>query len=360
MRLPLLAPLLPLLACPDETGDKVGGLDSGDVVCDRIHGATGILKYGYDDAGTAESEDDAWSVHFPNTAPDGLTRTTGVSGPLSDGVTLVALFGGRLLVSTDDGCTWDDDGGVLPSTGDWLLNAQGSTLYAFDRASSAGGFSKDDGASWTATEASEPFVGLPVADASVAGKLRGVQARGVVTTDDDGTNWDVSGTVPSGTLVGAAVWPGGLDTIVAATTEGVYLSRTAGTAWDDIGASLITAGITPSRVAIHPSNADVIWTAGSDENGGVIEATTNAGASWKPVAAQRNVDLDPAAALWPDPNEADVLLSHFDVADGDGSVTMYRFFSGNIESHIVSTYRGLSDIAFLPDGSWIAGVDSVP
>lgn len=352
--------LLPLLGCPENTGDKVGNLDSGDLVCDRIDGASGIVKYAYDDGGTSESEDDAWSVNFPNSAPDGLTRTTGVSGPLSDGETWAALFGGRWLLSTDEGCTWDDKGGVLPSTGDWQLDAQGTTVYAWDRASSAGAFSKSDGASWTATDASEPFVAFPVADPGVAGKLRGVQARGVVTSDDDGTNWDVSAASPAGTLTGAAVWPGGIDTIVAATSEGVFLSRSGGGGWDEIGVALETAGIVPSGVAIHPSDADTIWVIGTDTNGPVIEITTDAGLNWSLVVAQRNVDLDVTAALWPDPTEADVLLSHFDSGDGDGSITMYRFFAGNIESHKVSSYRGISDIGFLPDGSWLAGVDSVP
>lgn len=364
MRFPLFAvfvpTLLPLFGCPEQTGDKVGGVDSNDIECDRIHGATGIVKYGYDDAGTLDSEDDSWEAHFPESAPDGLTRTTGISGPLSDGVSWAALFGGRLLVSADEGCTWDDQGGVLPSTGDWQLDAQGNTLYAWDRASSAGAFSTSDGASWTATEASEAFIGFPVADPNVASKLRGVQARGVVTTDDDGTNWAVSGTLPAGSLTGAVVWPGGLDTVVAATSEGVFLSRSGGGGWDEIGTALETAGIVPSGVAIHPGNADTIWVIGTDDNGPIIEITTDAGANWSLVVAQRNVDLDLAAALWPDPNEANVLLSHFDSSEGDGSIAMYRFFSGNIETHKVSTYRTISDISFLPNGGWIAGVDSVP
>lgn len=360
MRHVSLVSLAFLVACPETTGDKVGTLDSGDVVCDRVHGARGVVRYGYDDAGTPASEDDEWSVHFPDTAPDGVTKTTGVGGPLLDGESYAAIFGGRLLISSDAGCNWDDQGGVLPSTGDWRIFTANGTLYAFDRASSAGAFSEDDGASWTATDASEPFIGLPVADPSIPGKLRGVQARGVVSTDDRGVNWYVSGTVPAGTVTGAAVWSGGLDSIIVATVDGVSVSRTGGNSWDEAGAALIAAGIAPARVAIHPSNADQLWVSGTDDNGGIIESSADGGTTWSLVAAQRNIDLDLSAELWPDPNEADVLLSHFDSAEGDGTVVMYRLFGGNIESHKVSTYRGMSDIAFLDDGGWIAGVDSVP
>lgn len=163
-----------LLACTDKSSDDPRTFDSDTAgVCGRVRGANGILLY----------EDGGDDLHAPTEPPDDV-HTTGVTGPVGSGSGMIAAYGGNVLVSADTGCNWEEAGN-LPAGGDWALVAAGTRVYAFDRASSTGARSDDLGETWTPFDSVEPFLDPPVWDG--ASRLRGVQARGVATSDDGGT-----------------------------------------------------------------------------------------------------------------------------------------------------------------------------
>ncbi|MBM4389994.1 MAG: hypothetical protein FJ090_02620 [Deltaproteobacteria bacterium] len=339
-----------LLGCPDNEGtDKAGPIDTSGLVCDRIHGTGGVVIW--DDIST--------TPHFPDEAPDAETKMSSVAGPLGDGVSWIGMFGPQVMVSDDSGCNWDFNGSGLPVGGDWDLVAAGNTVYAFDRLSSQGGYSKDDGMSWTAFDSGGTWLSEVVADPAVAGRLRGVQARGVVTSEDGGANWVLTGPAPAEGLVGGVACASGLDTIFVVTATGGYLSKTGGQTWDDISASVVTDSFVPSRAAIHPDDADVLFMSGRDDDGAVIVRSTDGGASWDDAASTRQVDLDVGAPLWPAPGTGSSLASAFGSGGGDPYINVYEITVSNVATSHVGAYVGVTDIAFRDDGAWVCAVHAV-
>jgi hypothetical protein len=342
-------PLAALAACDPSSGDKLDTLDSGNIACDRIHGATGVLML----------EDGGDTFHFPTAAPDSAVDTTSTGGPLGDGVSWGAFFGGRWLTSEDSGCNWDDKGGKVPSTGDWDLVVTRDVLYAFDRASSAGATTRNGGDSWTATDSGEPFLGDVTVDPDMVGRLRGVQSRGVLTSEDDGTNWTLSASPPEASVLWGSVWAGGVDTVAAVSSTAVYLSVTGGASWTNITGSLTSESFTPARVAIHPDDADSIFVSGTDDDGGAIYWTGDGGTTWKQRALQRQVDLDGDAPLWPAPGYPEEVISAWATTEGDYGINLYRIDATGIHTVHVSSYWAVNDVSFRSDGAWIVAVSGV-
>ncbi len=341
--------VLLLFACPDDDAtDKVGTIDTSSNACDRVHGATGILVY----------EDNGDTVHFPTDAPDKETQTTSTAGPLGDGTSWMAMFGPRVMVSDDGGCNWDFNGSGLPSTGRWQLLAAGDRVYAFDELSSQAGYSTDAGKNWNAADVGGTFLAQPVAGATST-TVRGIQSRGVVTTEDGGVNWSVTATLPAVDVVAGDVFAGDTERIFVVTPTGGYTSRTGGASWDDISAAVTTDSFVPSRAAIHPDNADVLFMSGEDDDGPVIVRSTDGGASWDDAASIRQVDLDAGAPLWPVPGSGTTVLSGWATRDDDYGMNLYVVSTTGIHTSHVGSYWGLNDVSFRDDGAWIAAVHGV-
>jgi hypothetical protein len=351
-RFSLLVPLLALLGCTDkgftlDTGDLV---DTGVPQCGRVRGTEGILLY----------QDDGNAIRSPVDAPDAVDNTTGVAGPLGDDRTYVAVTNGRALQSLDGGCNWDAVGN-LPA-GDWRLVAAGSRVYAFDAASAAGARSDDLGVSWTAFDAVEAFVGeQPVVDAADTARLRGLQARGVVTSSDGGESWSVGAALPAEAtnLADADLSPGNLDVAVLAAGNGAWRTENAGTSWSPIGTDATSA------VAIHPDDGAVVFATMTDADAlTTIYRSADSGGTWSRLVDSTQVVLPTGPALWPVPGNTLQALSaegplYNENTETDG-VNVYIVTGGSgTRTSFVGTFFRVHQFAF-GDDRWVAAVDAVP
>lgn len=347
--------LLLSLACTGAVADKTLTYDSGDSgtpECGRVRGTAGILMFQADDA-----------VRAPVDAAESDTDSHSVAGPLSDGLTWMLSYGPEIQVSTDAGCNWDRVGN-LPATGWWNLVAAGDRVYAFDRDSGDAARTDDVGVSWTPFDAGEPFVGWPVVDAGDPNRLRGVQARGVVTTSDGGESWQITGTAPAGTLRDASLVPTDLDTIAVATTTGLAYTRGGGATWTEIGANLPSSkgstGYTVTRVAVHPENVDVLWARSQDSNGTTfVSRTEDHGGDWSQQASSEGSHLDEQSGLWPVPGRTDQVISSYASGVDSYGLDLHTITVG-VGTHTlhVGTYFSFNHLVIGPD-RWIAAVDGV-
>ncbi|MSQ01218.1 MAG: hypothetical protein EXR71_04890 [Myxococcales bacterium] len=335
-------------ACEPSTTDKVGGVDTSEVSCDRIHGARGVLII----------DDDV--THFPTEAPDTIVATTSVAGPLSDGG-YVAIAGGELLTSADEGCNWDEPGSRLPGAGDWDLVAAGEVVYAVDRASSSTATSTDGTLSWTASDSGEPFLGEVAFDPAVPGRLRGVQARGAVTTEDFGATWTPNATPPPAALTAGAVYGGDLGVVVATHTGGVLLSNTGGTAWEEVGVQLFADGFIGYRIAFSTDSADTIWVAGiEDGDTTAIYRTIDGGGRWDDVMSSKGHDLDADAPLWMVPDKLNGAISAWGSTQDNYGINVYEITAGeNVHTTHTSAYTNVHDVVVRDDGSLLVAVDGL-
>lgn len=348
MRLAPLLLLLPLVACSGSS-DAIyeTGADSGLPVCGRVRGTSGVLLY----------EDEGTTVRSPAEEPDATSVTTGVAGPLdADGLMWLAVTDGRVIQSVDAGCNWDT-AGYLPA-GDWALRLAGTRAYAFDRASGAGAYSADSGASWTPFDAGAPFFGLPAPTPADPVVLTGVQARGVVASTDSGATWSVKGEIPSsiGTLQAAAV--DGAGVVFVAGSEGLAASSDSGLVFTDLR---VDADVT--SLAVHPDTSDVIFYIATDATdmrsiwrlsvGGtperLVDETQLAFASDMPLYPLPGDTSAVLAGYGPVPNNEDVdSLALYTMRVGEGAKTVR-----------LTTFFQMHQLAFGPD-RWVAAVDSVP
>ncbi len=337
-----------LAACETSTTDKVGGVDTSEVSCDRIHGARGILMI------------DGDLTHFPTEQPDPMVATTSVAGPLADG-TFVAIAGGELLTSADSGCNWEEPGSRLPGAGAWDLVAAGDLVYAFDRASSSTATSTDGALSWSATESGEPFLGEVTFDAAVAGTLRGVQPRGVVTSTDFGATWTPNATPPPFPLTAGAVYGGDLAVVVATHSGGVLLSNTGGTAWEEIGIQLFADGFVGHRVIFSTDSATTIWVAGlEDGDTTAIYRTIDGGGRWDEVMTSKGYDLDEDAPIWAVPDQANGAISAWGSTQDNYGINVYEITAGeNVHTTHTSAYYNVHDVVVRDDGSLLVAVDGL-
>lgn len=345
-----------LLACSGggSTVDSTFGDDTGLTECGRLRGATGVLMY----------TEDATVVHAPTEPPEPDRYTTGVAGPLGDGVTWLAVDAGRVLQSTDSGCNWDQVG-ALPGDGWWQLLTAGDRVYAIDRDSGQGARTDDAGRTWTPFDAGEVFVGLPTVSAADPAWLRGYQSRGVVTSFDGGDSWSVTGAGPESAVVAAAVHPGDPDRIVVGTVDGVKLSTTGGGSWSDVTEGLTedagAPGVRGSAVAVHPDDADVLFALSQDGSGVyTLHRSADAGASWSRMADSDQVHLGEQSPLWPLPGAPGRVVSAYGSSVDDYGLDLYvsEVGVGTRTIHIGS-YYGMTGMAFGPD-RWIASVHGVP
>lgn len=345
----LAALSLPLVACTgkDPDGHSFDSDTAG--ICGRVRGATGILMY----------EDQGDSLHAPTDAPSTTIKTTGVAGPVGGPTGVLAVYGGSVLVSSDTGCNWSD-AGSLPSGGDWALVAAGDRVYGFDRLGSDGAWSDDLGESWTPFDTSQPFLDTPTWDG--ASRLRGVQARGVVTSEDGGGTWTLAGAPPFQPTGGTAS-PSNLDLVVIAGDAGVAISHTGGATWEDISTTLV--GIEDGPVAgLHaaasPADDNVIF-AITDGNDGTrtIQRSVDGGASWDRQGDSTQITIGDDARLYPIPSDSTMVLSSSFVPD-ENKMNLYRITAGEgIHSVGVGGYTTMQQIAIIDD-RWLAAVSAVP
>lgn len=346
----VLASLPLALGCPQPATDKLGTNDSAGAVCDRIHGATGVVLFG----------NQAADIHFPTAAPDETTVTSSVAGPLADG-TWLAVAGNELLASADEGCNWDETGGRLPATGEWELLVSGSTTWAFDRLSDATASSPDGGLSWTASTTGSPVFGTPGADATVAGRLRAVTADGVVGSDDGGATWTPLGSAPpGGPATGGATYAAAPDTHIVITSTGLAVTKTSGESWVEVGAELAADGVVLHRVVFSTDSSDIIWASGELEGFSAIFRSIDGGVSFSDVATSRSLDLDVDAPIWPVPGAPNEALSAWGTSEDNYGIHVYHVIAGErIGTTKVGAYYHVNDAGFASDGRWVFAVDGV-
>lgn len=343
--------LLPLaLGCPEPGTDKIGTGDTSPPVCDRIHGATGILLIE-----SAEGE-----IHFPTAAPDESTVTSSVAGPLADG-TWLAVAGSAVIASADEGCNWDTTGGSLPASGEWELVVSGATAWAFDRLSGAMATSLDGGLSWSASSTGSPVFGSAGADPAVSGRLRAVTAQGVVGSDDGGASWSPLGSAPPGGVAsGGDTYAAAPDTHVVITPTGLAITRTSGESWVEAAAELVADGVVIHRVAFSVDSPDILWVSGEQEGFSALFRSIDGGQTFSDVATSRSLDLEPDAPLWPIPGAPNEVLSAWGTSEDNYGINVYHVVAGDhIATTKVGAYYHVNDAAFASDGRWVFGVDGV-
>jgi hypothetical protein len=357
-----LAPLFGLLACGGDISPGGEALDtaigSGFPVCGRVNGTGGIMLY----------QQDATLVRTPAEPPGAAEVGSAVAGPLdSEGLSWRAIVGGRVLASEDAGCSWAPLG-TIAGGADWALRAGGGSdaprLYAFDRNSGSLARSTDAGASWTALDAGESFLGVPQVDPSNGDVLRGVQPRGVVTSADGGESWQLSGALPAGERAPAhaAVAPGLLDTIWVAGPGGAWRSQDGGAAWT----RTYEAG-DGDHVAIAADDPTRVWLLAYAANGLLATWTTGEGGdtpsgrllNWDRALDEAQAPLTAKARIWPIPGSPGrALAAHGPVenSSGDAAVNVYVMEAGvGTRTVRVGTFVGVNDLAFGED-RWIAAV----
>lgn len=347
MKLPLGLSVLALTACATDSTDKVNDPDTGEGACGRIHGADGVILLVDDE------------IHFPSAAPDPVARTTSIAGPLDDG-TYLAVAAGELLASSDGGCNWSELGSRLPATGEWDLVTQGATAYAFDRASAATATSTDGALSWSAADAGEPFLGDVVADAAVAGRLRGVQVRGVVTSEDAGATWNVAPGAPPAALTSGAVYAGDLQIAAATWSGGVVVTHNGGESWDEIGGELSTRGLAPTRVLFSTDSPDALWALGTQGDDVYLYSTVDGGQNWTDVTSSKAIDLEADAQLHAIPGVLNGVATSWGSSEDNYGINVYEVLAGdNTHTTHTTAYYHVHDIHFRADGGWMIAVDGI-
>jgi hypothetical protein len=343
--------LLPLVACSGSDDGSIyeTGYQSDFPACSRVRGTEGVVLY----------QDDGTTVRSPAEEPNAETITSGVAGPLdTDGLVYVAATGARVILSTNAGCDWDT-AGYLPD-GDWALRVAGGRIYAFDRRSAAAASSEDQGASWSVLDASEPFVGVPVVDPSDAQRLRGVQARGVVSSVDGGATWTVDGTIPDtiGTLVSADVSAGDLSSVAVGGSDGVAVSTDGGVTW-----STLDVEGTVASVALHPESSASMFYIAPDSAGLLTVWRSEAAGSPDRLAEASQIEFDATMRLYPLPGDPTAAVAGYGPVpnnDGIDSLALYTFRQGEGARTLrLTTFFHMHQLTFGPD-RWLAAVDAVP
>lgn len=337
-----------LAACTGDDPIYDTGTPPGTPQCGRVRGTTGVLLY----------QGGGDTVASPNDVPDATSRTTSVAG--LDDLTYLAVTDGRVLRSEDAGCNWQA-AGALPSDRRWALVAAGSRVYAFDADGGDGARTDDGGLNWTAFSAGEAFAAAPTVDAADPDRLRGVQARGVVTSSDGGDTWPVSGDLPAElpAPTTAAATPANLDEIIIGGVGGAWRTLNGGRSWT---AAYAVGDV--ASVAVYPDDGDVVYLHALDAEGvAAIWRTEDAGGDWQKLVDAGSVEMGGVMPLWPVPGDARTVLSGYgpvDNSEGDPSLALY-VVNADTGTHSVriTDYFAIHGMAFGAD-RWVAAVDSIP
>lgn len=346
----LLAPAL-VAACADAPfGVDTGSLsDTGGTACGRVRDTEGILVY----------QDNGNSVRAPLEAPSTTQVTTGVAGPLTDGTSYVAVTDGQTMHSSDGGCNWTRMGSI--PAGNWELVAAGARVYGFDTHSTAAAWSDDFGQSWTPFDVGEPFIGgIPVVDISDPARIRGLQARGVVTSTDAGQTWSVGAPLPAGATnpSDADVSPFDLNVAVLGAATGAWFTTNAGSSWTTVATDRVSA------VAVHPHDKTSLFAAMMNPEGvSMVSRSADSGATWTRLVDSSQVALPSSARLWPVPgNPAQVLTAFGPTYNADTEamgVNLYVVTAGTgTHTAFVGSFFHVNQVSFGPD-RWVAAVDAV-
>lgn len=119
-----------------------------------------------------------------------------------------------------------------------------------------------------------------------AGVVATTKFGAVWESTNGGENWSLKTTINpdangKGSNICSACFSPGSSTILYASAKGsgMYKSTNGGTSWSPINSGLPNSGTGAWRVAIHPTNASILWL-GLIAKGGGIYKSVNAGASW--------------------------------------------------------------------------------
>ncbi|NUP12599.1 MAG: dispase autolysis-inducing protein [Polyangiaceae bacterium] len=274
--------------------------------CTTIEG-TGAVTYTTDKGATMA----------PTSEPiTGVTYTYGLV-PTSTPNELLATSGGRLLHSTDAGCSWTDAGEVPLITMRLTAGASGGVYGWYE---SEPVLVRVDGGVVQTLESPGGVMGLGV-DPTDGDHLRMVDGFGVMHESfDGGLLWDKIGDgMPEGTgLYAVAFDPGDIDHVVAGLIgDGALFTFDGGLAWtasEGLGEGAVNA----FAVSVSPANPLVVWLEGYDlgtEVGQEIRRvwrSDDGGATFAGVIEDGgDVHLTNGLPMAPHPTDEDILFFEF-------------------------------------------------
>jgi photosystem II stability/assembly factor-like uncharacterized protein len=344
-----------LLACDENP--VTGSEDLGLPGCTTVAG-TGAVTF---------TADEGASLAPTQGTLSGVVYTRGLAA--LSGSTLLAAHDGRLLRSTDAGCSWSQ-AATLPHRYVALVAASATQAYAYPDGT-AGLFRVD-------------VQGAVVALASPVSRVRGLAVwRGrpesvrvvgdsgqIFESGDGGATWRPVGTpLPAERLYSVAFDPADWDHAVAGTPNtGVWVTTNGGGTWQRAEMASTTAQRNHNvfRMAVSPVDPRVVWAAGIDlaeedeasRSGRHIYLSRDGGRTFSAVLSESpgtgnpprgGVTIINGPLLAPHPTDSDILYFVFSASFGNYGTDIIRFDAAS-GTHSVqhNPYHDVGEIAFAP------------
>ncbi|MDA3962188.1 MAG: hypothetical protein PF961_15460 [Planctomycetota bacterium] len=185
----------------------------------------------------------------------------------------MAMDGGSLLVTTNGGDTWRK-GGNAPSFGGSYAGCWVDADTAMVLLGQSGNFNgvaitDDAGSTWRiVTGSGLPSSGSGTAMAAASGRVLAA-IDGKLYRSTTSQNWSVSNALNK--VSDVVVHPTDSQLVYAATETGVFRSSNAGDTWQAVGTASPTGSVGAQRIALHPSETDVLfvtsWRTDTDQRG---------------------------------------------------------------------------------------------
>ncbi|UQA60567.1 sialidase family protein [Polyangium aurulentum] len=288
-------------------------------------------------------------------APTGnatLTARQAFVAALDTANTLLATNDGKLLRSTDAGCTWTPLGDVAQDL--QLVAAEGGRAYGYTTIGA--NLVRIDGTTITKlTQPADELRGLGV-DPTDGAHLRVGDDNGKLwESKDAGASWSPIGvTVPgvdpeSGLVYVFAFDPANLDHIAVGTSlPPLHVSEDGGSTWQKpTGIGQGNANVL--SIVISPADGNVVWAQGMDlddlvnPDGRTIWRSTDRGLTFAPVVKQGSgVHIPNQTLLAADPTNTDVLYFFF-----NADVHRYDDATGNVTTKN-NAHAETTSVAFSP------------
>lgn len=297
----------------------------------------------------------------------GVAYTRGLAA--LSGSTLLAAHDGRLLRSTDAGCSWSQVA-TLPHRYVALVAASASRAYAYPDGT-AGLFRVD-------VQGAVQALAIPVSRvrglAVRRGRPESVRVAGdsgqVFESHDGGATWRAVGSpVPAERVYSVAFDPADWDHAVAGTPNtGVWTTADGGRTWQRAEMASTTAQRNHNvfRLAVSPVDSRVVWAAGIDlaeeqrvsRSGRHIYLSRDGGRTFGAVLSETRGTGDPprggvtiinGPVLAPHPTDRNVLYFGFSASFANYGTDIIRFDAA-AGTHSVhhNHYHDVGEIAFAP------------
>lgn len=348
------------------TADTSGGSESsgsttgGDPVwtaptCELVLG-TGAVTFTFDEGATLTPMDQQIEP---------VTYTFGVAALGQPGA-MLAGSGGRILASSDAGCSWEDIGAANgEDTAAVILRAAGERrAYGFGDNRRLLVRVDGDDAGWTITTLDSPtdgengIVGLAV-DPGDPDHVRLGDALGQLwDSTDAGVTWGALGLPslePGGLAYRAVFDPQDLDhALFGLMVEGVRVTTDAGGEWAD-STGFGAGNANGFNLAVSPAQAGLVWAeaydlAEPDEAAARhIYRSEDGGASFTPVVDSDEATLYNGNPLFPHPTDPDVLYFVFGSNYAGYGTDVHRYDHSTGEITIThNMWHDVAAIEFVP------------